>query len=93
MVVRMRHTRSHTRNRRSHHALKTAQFVACGKCGSQNLPHTVCSNCGSYKGRVVIDIAGKLEQKQLRKRGKHKEAKEVKEKSGKDLDPAELSKK
>jgi len=35
-------------------------------------------------------MAGKIEQKQLRKKGKHKEAKE---KSEKDLDPAELSKK
>lgn len=57
------------------------------------MPHTVCVNCGSYKGRVVIDVAGKIERKQLRKKGKMKEAKESKEKSDKDLDAAELSKK
>lgn len=64
MVVRMRSTRSHTRNRRSHHALETAQFVACKKCGTQALPHTVCLNCGEYKGRQIIDVLAKLNKKE-----------------------------
>ena len=64
MVVRMRSTRSHTGNRRSHHALKSAQFTACKKCGSQAVPHTVCVNCGEYKGRQVIDVMAKLNKKE-----------------------------
>ncbi|MCK6462917.1 MAG: 50S ribosomal protein L32 [Candidatus Pacebacteria bacterium] len=64
MVVRMRSTRSHTRNRRAHHALKTRQFVACAKCGAENLPHMVCSNCGNYNGRVIIDVKAKLEKRE-----------------------------
>lgn len=68
MVVRMRSTRSHTGNRRAHHALKAAQFVACPKCGSKNLPHTVCLNCGTYKGKVIIDVLAKLDKKERKKK-------------------------
>lgn len=64
----MRSTRSHTRNRRSHHALKSAQFVACAKCGSRSLPHTVCLNCGTYKGRTVVDVMAKLNKKEKKKK-------------------------
>lgn len=59
MVVHMRHTRAHTANRRSHHALKVARFVACKDCGAQHLMHRVCMQCGKYRGRVVIDVLKK----------------------------------
>lgn len=56
MVVRMRHTRAHTANRRSHHALKAANLVACKNCGAFKAPHTVCDACGMYRGKKVINI-------------------------------------
>jgi len=59
MVVRMRHTRAHRDNRRSHHALKEKNFLKCEKCGSLRMPHVMCDNCGTYKGRVVIDLEAK----------------------------------
>lgn len=59
MVVRMRSTRSHTGNRRSHHALKAGHFVVCKNCGEQHVPHNMCLACGFYKGRVVIDMKAK----------------------------------
>jgi large subunit ribosomal protein L32 len=40
--------------RRSQDALKVNQFVVCSHCGELRLPHTVCPNCGYYKGREVI---------------------------------------
>lgn len=58
MVVRMRHTRAHTANRRSHHALKGMRFSKCSDCGAQVMSHTACSSCGKYRGKQVIDIAG-----------------------------------
>lgn len=63
MVIRMRSTRSHTQNRRSHHALKIAGLTVCKKCGVKVLPHTVCLNCGEYKGKQVIDVMAKINKK------------------------------
>ncbi|MBC7836459.1 50S ribosomal protein L32 [Acetobacteraceae bacterium] len=58
MVVRMRHTRAHTGNRRSHHAIK-AQVLSVCECGAKRVSHRACPVCGRYKGRVVIDLLGK----------------------------------
>ena len=59
MVVRMRHTSGHTRNRRSHHALKAKQLTKCPDCGVLAESHKVCDVCGKYKGRQIIKIKEK----------------------------------
>ncbi|MES2985788.1 MAG: 50S ribosomal protein L32 [Patescibacteria group bacterium] len=59
----MRHTRGHTGNRRSHHALKAVDLTLCTNCGQPGLKHTVCKNCGHFKGRMVIDMAAKIDKK------------------------------
>jgi len=64
MVVRMRHTRSHTANRRSHHALAAVSLALCKDCGSPKLPHAVCNVCGKYKGKQVLDVHAKIEKKE-----------------------------
>ncbi len=74
MVIRMRHTRSHTANRRSHHALKAPNLALCKNCGDQHRPHHMCLSCGAYKGRVVIDLAAKKKDREARISAK-KEAK------------------
>jgi len=56
MVVRMRHTRSHTKNRRSHHAIKVPALSTCSHCGLLRRPHHMCLECGHYRGRLVIDV-------------------------------------
>lgn len=71
MVVRMRHTRSQTRQRRSHHALEPARLSRCVKCGEAHLRHRVCLNCGSYRGRMVIDVAAKLAKREKKEKAKN----------------------
>ena len=63
MVVRMRHTRAHTANRRSHHALKAANIVACKNCGAMKAPHKVCDACGYYRGKKVLQVKTKATKK------------------------------
>ena len=59
----MRHTRSHTANRRSHHALKAQVISLCSECGAPRMNHTICLNCGKYKGKVVVDVQAALAKK------------------------------
>lgn len=71
MVVRMRSTRSHTGNRRSHHTLKARSLAVCESCNSPKLKHAVCMVCGKYNGKVVIDMEAKLKKqaKKAKERG------------------------
>lgn len=70
MVVRMRHTSSHTKNRRSHHALKAATISVCTNCGAHHRPHHMCLECGFYNGRQVMDLASQKEKREARMKAK-----------------------
>ncbi len=61
MVVRMRHTRGHTNNRRSHHALAKPGIIATETGFRQS--HRVDPVTGMYRGRVVIDVTRALAKK------------------------------
>ena len=65
MVIRMRHTRSHTKNRRSHHALKAPALAVCSNCGAKHRPHHMCLECGWYKGRQVMDLKAQKDKREL----------------------------
>lgn len=93
MVVRMRHTRAHTRNRRSHHALSAARFTHCKKCGESVMPHVVCTNCGTYSEREVIDVLKKLNKKEKKKKEKELKEKEIEQTKDNPLDATSLSNK
>ena len=62
MVVRMRHTRSHTANRRSHHAL-AKPAISKDEAGNVHLRHRLSSITGSYRGRKVVDLTAKLDKR------------------------------
>lgn len=64
MTVRMRHTRSHTANRRSHHALKGTNLGIDKETGSVHMRHRVDMTTGKYRGRQVIDVVKRTEKKQ-----------------------------
>jgi len=70
MSVRMRHTRSHTRNRRSHHALPEPRLGVCVDCSGTHVRHTTCPHCGRYRGRVIIDTVAKALSKEKRKKAR-----------------------
>lgn len=60
----MRHTKSQTANRRSHHALKPTGIVKDPQTGVPHLRHRVSLADGRYKGRQVIDMVKGVEKKQ-----------------------------
>jgi large subunit ribosomal protein L32 len=49
-------SRSRQGNRRRHHFLTLPQLMNCPMCGEKKKTHHVCPNCGTYKGRQVIDM-------------------------------------
>jgi large subunit ribosomal protein L32 len=50
-----RHSKSRTGKRRSHDHLVAPSIGPCPNCGEPRLPHRVCSKCGFYRGRLVIE--------------------------------------
>ena len=54
MSIRMRHTRGHTGNRRSHHALESVKAVKDAKSGNLRLPHRLDEATGMYRGKQIF---------------------------------------
>ncbi|MBW1988034.1 MAG: 50S ribosomal protein L32 [Deltaproteobacteria bacterium] len=47
-------SKSRRDKRRTHWKLSAPSVVKCPQCGDPKMPHRVCPNCGTYKGREVI---------------------------------------
>jgi large subunit ribosomal protein L32 len=60
----MRHTRSHTANRRSHHALTAINVTTDAKTGATHLRHHADLKTGLYRGKKVLDVVKKVEKRQ-----------------------------
>lgn len=73
-----------------HLFLEKPALTSCQKCGKPVRPHTICSNCGYYKGVEFVDVLKKLTKKERKQREKEIEAKE--EGKEKPLTMEELSK-
>jgi large subunit ribosomal protein L32 len=71
----MRRNRSQTAKRRSHHDINGVRIATC-ECGEKRLPHRVCTNCGKYNGRVVIDIVAAQKREARRAKRKQTELRE-----------------
>ena len=54
-VPKRRQSHARKNKRRSHDALALPARAACPQCGEPRQPHRVCGNCGSYRGRTVIE--------------------------------------
>jgi len=93
-VPKQRHTKSRRNKRRLHIFLKKPSLISCPKCKKPVLPHTVCQNCGYYKGTEVIDVLKKLDKKEKKKKEKElKMQKEEEKEEKKAMNWEELSKK
>ncbi len=68
MSVRMRHTSSHTKNRRSHHALENMNIVTDKESGALRLPHRIDETTGVYRGKQIVT------KKEVKAKGKKKAA-------------------
>lgn len=73
MVVRMRHTRAHTANRRSHHALKGTR-LSVSKEGTVHPRHRVLLDGSTYRGRSVMDTSAKRATRAQKSRASRAEA-------------------
>ena len=73
MVVRMRSTKSHRNNRRSHFRVSAPRFSVCESCGKPRLSHSLCTQCGKYRGRVLIDVQAKIDKKLKKQKDREKQ--------------------
>ena len=55
-VPKKKTSKSRTRMRRSHRALRAPGLSDCPQCGATKVPHRVCPECGHYRGRQVIQV-------------------------------------
>jgi large subunit ribosomal protein L32 len=54
-VPKRRKTKARRDQRRSHDALAAPARSLCPQCRQPKPPHRACPNCGTYRGREVIE--------------------------------------
>ena len=67
-VPRHKHTRAKVGKTRMHKHIKHSVLNVCPKCKKPVLSHTVCLNCGFYKGKEVINVLADLNRKEKKVR-------------------------
>lgn len=59
-----RTSRSKTASRRAaNRNIDAKNTNKCSKCGEPKLPHRMCSNCGTYNGKEVLEVKNKDKNK------------------------------
>ena len=92
-VPRHKHTRASVGQRRMHIFLRPSALTICRKCKKTVKPHTVCLNCGYYKGQEFINVLGKLNKKEKKAREKEMQKTEKEQSKESPITMEELSKK
>jgi large subunit ribosomal protein L32 len=54
-VPKRKKSRSNTKKRRSQWKARPSPYAECPHCHKPKLPHRVCTNCGKYAGRTVVE--------------------------------------
>ena len=76
-----------------HKYIKTVHLNLCPKCKKPILSHTVCLNCGFYKGEEIVNVLGALTKKDKKQREKEIKSVEKESKQEGPLTMEDLSKK
>ncbi len=61
----MRHTSSHSKNRRSHHALADRVVLKDKETGALSLPHRLDETTGMYRGKLIVPQKAKAKKESL----------------------------
>lgn len=48
-------SKARTAKRRTHDKAVTPTLAVCSNCGSWHVFHTVCPECGHYRGKLAIE--------------------------------------
>ncbi len=54
-------SKTRKRMRRTHDKIKAVELSKCPQCGATKKPHRVCPVCGTYKGKVEINVEEETE--------------------------------
>jgi large subunit ribosomal protein L32 len=58
MAVPKKKTSKSRRNmRRAHDGISAAGVMECSNCGELKRPHHICTACGHYDGREVVEVS------------------------------------
>ncbi len=49
-------SKTRTRTRRSHHALRAVNYSLCKRCGEAKLPHAACEKCGYVNPKITLKL-------------------------------------
>jgi len=58
-----RHSTSRQNRRRAMWKLEKPPMAACPQCNQPKMPHFMCSSCGYYDGREIVNIEKEKERK------------------------------
>lgn len=59
-----RMTSTRSGSRQSQDRLKSKGLTSCSHCKMAKKSHTVCQNCGYYKGKKILSLDKKAKQKE-----------------------------
>ena len=55
-VPKQRTSRARRDKRRAHDSLSNPSRSTCPQCSAPKHPHRICGQCGTYKGRQIIQV-------------------------------------
>jgi large subunit ribosomal protein L32 len=48
-------SKQRARKRRTHYKAEAPTLATCSNCGAAHIYHTVCGECGYYRGKLAIE--------------------------------------